>query len=157
MEVIDIGVTAENTTESDHEMSLPTEHLRPEREWQGQKFVHNTAQDAQWHPCRLPGFVARDTTINDATKSVAGVQVVRKGQGPTAWARHDADIHFTFVLDGTMTLEGAGQSPVALTAGDAFVIPPGMATRYGDPSDDIELLEVTLAGAFTTDILPNTP
>jgi hypothetical protein len=34
--------------------------------------------------------------------------------------------------------------------GDAFVIPPGMATRYSDPTDDLELLEVTLAGTFQT-------
>jgi mannose-6-phosphate isomerase-like protein (cupin superfamily) len=37
-----------------------------------------------------------------------------------------------------------------LSAGDAFVIPPGMRTRYSDPSDDLELLEVSLPGEFET-------
>jgi len=66
------------------------------------------------------------------------------------WAKHDADIHFTFVMEGGMTLEGDGKDPYRLAPGDAFVIPPGMATRYSDPTSDLELLEVTLAGTFNT-------
>lgn len=150
IEVIEIGVPAEHITEIDHDMILPTPVLRKNREWQGQRFVHNVGADAQWLPFRLTGFIARDTTINDATKSVAGVQVVRRGQGDPVWAKHDADIHFTFVMEGEMTLEGEGKEPFRLCAGDAFVIPPDMAVRYADPSDDIELLEVTLAGSFNT-------
>jgi hypothetical protein len=33
---------------------------------------------------------------------------------------------------------------------DAFVIPPGLATRYADPSAEMELLEVSLPGRFRT-------
>ena len=49
-----------------------------------------------------------------------------------------------------MTLEGEGKEPYRLTAGDAFVIPPQMMTRYSDPSDNIALLEVSLPGLFAT-------
>jgi quercetin dioxygenase-like cupin family protein len=49
-----------------------------------------------------------------------------------------------------MTLEGEGKEPYRLSAGDAFVIPPGMATRYGEVSPDLQLLEVALPGDFTT-------
>ena len=62
------------------------------------------------------------------------------------------------ITDGngeTHEVEGegvVGEQPV-LEPGDAFVIPPGMATRYSDPTDDIELLEVTLPGRFGTQIL----
>ena len=150
IEVIEIGVPAEHVTEIDHDMALPTQHLRPDREWDGQKFVYNQAANAEWRPSRLPGFVARDTTINANTKGVAGVQVVRRGQGDPAWTTHDADIHFTFVMEGNMTLEGEGKHPWLLSPGDAFVIPPGLKTRYSAPSDDIELLEVTLPGEFAT-------
>ncbi len=150
IEVIEIGVPAEHITEIDHEMELPTPHLRPDREWQGQRFVFNQAKDADWQPSRLSGFVARDTTIAANTKDVAGVQVFRRGKGDPVWATHNADIHFTFVMAGQMTLEGEGKDPYTLAPGDAFVIPPGMATRYADPSDDIELLEVTLPGRFAT-------
>ena len=150
LEVIEIGVPAEHVTEVDHEMTLPTPHLRPDREWQGQKFVFNQVAHASWQDARLPGFIARDTTIATNTKDVAGVNVIRRGQGEPVWASHDADIHFTFVMEGTMTLEGEGKAPYRLSAGDAFVTPPDMKTRYADPSDDLELLEVTLPGAFVT-------
>jgi quercetin dioxygenase-like cupin family protein len=150
LQVIEIGVPADHVTEIDHEMALPTPHNRLDRVWDGQKFVHNLAEGAAWQDFRLRGFECRDTTISANTGTVAGVQVVRRSTGEPQWARHDADIHFTFVMKGTMVLEGEGRDPFALETGDAFVIPPGMKTRYADPSDDIELLEVTLPGAFTT-------
>ena len=150
VEVIEIGVPAEHVTEIDHEMELPTPHLRPDREWQGQKFVFNQAEGAEWVPSRLPGFVSRDTTIATNTRNVAGVQVLRKGQGDAEWAAHETEILFTFVMDGQMTLQGEGRDPHGLEAGDAFVIPPGMKTCYADASRDIELLEVSLPGAFKT-------
>jgi hypothetical protein len=49
-----------------------------------------------------------------------------------------------------MMLEGEGKEPYSLEAGDAFVTPPAMKTRYTDPSDDLELLEVALPGVFRT-------
>jgi quercetin dioxygenase-like cupin family protein len=152
IEVIEIGVPAEHITEIDHAMDLPTPHLRPDRTWQGQRFVHNLARDALWQPFRLPGFVARDTTIAANTGGAAGVQVVRRGQGTPAWARHDADILFGFVIAGDVTLEGEGKDPFRLSRGDAWVIPPGLATRWADPSDDVELLEVSLPGHFATHV-----
>lgn len=153
IEVIEIGVPAEHVTEIDHVMTLPTPDLRPDREWQGQRFVHNLARDAAWGPFRLPGYIARDTTIAANTGSVAGVQVVRRGEGAPAWARHDADILFGFVMAGDVTLEGEGKDPFRLTKGDAWVIPPGMATRWADPSADVEILEVSLPGLFRTDVI----
>ena len=150
VEVIEIGVPAEHITEIDHDMELPTPDLRPEREWQGQRFVFNQVKNAEWVPFRLPGYVCRDTTISKNTKGVAGVQVFRKGAGDPKWAAHDTDILFTFVMEGEVALEGEGKEPYRLTAGDAFVIPPGMRTRLTDPSADIELLEVSLPGEFNT-------
>ena len=150
LQVIEIGVPADHVTEIDHDMTLPTPHHRPDREWDGQKFVYNQAAEAEWQDFRLPGFICRDTTINDNTKGVASVQVIRNGEGDSPWASHDTDILFTFVMAGQVTLQGEGRDPHALEAGDAYVIPPGMQTRLGDPSDDLELLEVSLPGVFTT-------
>ncbi|MDE4134134.1 cupin domain-containing protein [Phaeobacter sp. QD34_3] len=156
VQVIEIGVPAEHVTEIDHEMTLPTPDYLPDREWQGQRFVYNQAAGADWVPFRLPGFICRDTTINENTKGVASVQVVRPGEGADAgnspWASHDTDILFTFVMAGTVTLHGEGREPYALETGDAFVIPPGMKTRLSDASDDLELLEVSLPGSFTTSL-----
>lgn len=150
IEVIEVGVPAEHVTEIDHDMTLPTPHLRPEREWDGQRFVFNRAEGAAWAPFRLPGFEARDTTIAASTRDVAGVQVVRPSGGDAPWATHDADILFGFVMAGGMTLHGEGKEPFALSAGDAFVIPPGMRTRWAEPAADLEVLEVALPGRFTT-------
>ena len=52
-------------------------------------------------------------------------------------------------LAGTVLVVNCA-GPFALTAGDAFVIPPGMATRWAAPSADLELLEVSLPGRFGT-------
>lgn len=154
IEVIEIGVPAEHVTEIDHAMTLPTPHLRPEREWQGQRFVHNVGAKGVFAPFRLPGFTARDTTIHANTKGVASVMVAKPDGGPVAWTRHQGDILFTYVMAGTMRLEGEGKAPFDLSPGDAFVIPPGMATRYAAPSKDLMLLEVSLPGQPPTEETP---
>ena len=63
---------------------------------------------------------------------------------------HEADILFSFVLKGSMTLRGQGREAQELSAADAFVIPPRMKTAYASCSRDLELLEVSLPGAFET-------
>jgi quercetin dioxygenase-like cupin family protein len=151
IEVIEIGVPAEHITEIDHAMTLPTATLRPDREWDGQRFVHSLAKDGVFKPFRVPGFEARDTTINANTKGVASVMVARPSDGASPWVKHDADILFNFVMSGRMTLEGEGKAPYQLSPGDAFVIPPGMATRYSAASDDLQLMEVSLPGNFRTE------
>jgi quercetin dioxygenase-like cupin family protein len=152
IEVIEIGVPAEHITEIDHVMTLPTPDLRPDREWQGQRFVHNEGAKSPWAPFRIPGFTARDTTINANTQGVASVMVGRP-DGVAPWTTHHGDILFTFVMAGEMTLEGQGKDPYRLTAGDAFVIPPDMPTRYADCTADLELLEVSLPGNPETRLL----
>ena len=150
IEVIEIGVPAEHVTEIDHQMTLPTPRHRPDREWQGQRFVHNVGATGSFAPHRLPGFIARDTTIHAATKGVASVMVARPSGPPAPWATHQGDILFTFVMAGQMTLEGEGKDPFRLSPGDAFVIPPDLATRYTDCTADLELLEVSLPGTVPT-------
>lgn len=153
IEVIEIGVPAEHVTEIDHVLTLPTPDLRPDREWQGQRFVHNVGAKGRFAAHRLPGFVARDTTIQDNTKGVASVMVARPDGGETRWTKHAGDILFTFVMSGEMTLQGEGKDPYRLSPGDAFVIPPGLATCYSDTTPDLELLEVTLPGNPQTTVL----
>ena len=145
VQVVEIGVPAEHVTEIDHEMTLPTAAIRPEREWDGQRFVHNIGSTGAFAPFRIPGFEARDTTINANTKGVASVMVARP-MGVAPWTRHAGDILFSFVMAGEMTLEGEGKEPYRLSPGDAFVIPPGLATRYAACSADLLLMEVSLPG-----------
>ena len=153
VQVVEIGVPAEHVTEIDHEMTLPNATVNPDREWDGQRFVHDIGKNGCFAPFRIPGFEARDTTIHANTKGVASVMVARPTGQPAPWTSHDGDILFSFVMTGGMTLEGEGKDPFRLSPGDAFVIPPGMATRYGDPTPDLELLEVTLPGNPPTKVL----
>jgi len=153
IEVIEIGVPAEHITTIDHDMTLPNGRGDRAREWQGQRFVHHVKDGAKWRPFRIPGFICRDTGINVGTKGVAGIEVAQFDGGTPPATRHDAGIHFTFVMAGNMRLEAEGHAPRDLAAGDAFVIPPGMVTRYCDCSDDLELLEAALPGAVATEIV----
>ncbi len=151
IEVIEVGVPAQHITTIDHEMTLPNGY-NPGKSYNGQKFVHHVKDNAAWSPFRLPGFTCRETGVNEGTGGVAGVQVARYSGGSTAWSSNDADIHFTFVMEGGLLLESDSGEKSELSAGDAFVLPPGMNTRYSNCSDDLELLEVTLPGEFETRI-----
>ncbi|GFE51239.1 hypothetical protein So717_29920 [Roseobacter cerasinus] len=154
IEVIEIGVPAEHVTTIDHDMELPNGPANPDRVFQGQRFVHHRADEATWDAFRVPGFVSRDTTIAAHTGDVAAVHVVRPDGTDSPWTQHDGDILFTFVMEGGLVLEGEGRAPHDLAAGDAFVVPPGMPVRYTPTTDNLELLEVALPGAFQTVVLP---
>ncbi len=152
VEVIEIGVPAEHITTIDHDMVLPTATRNPDRIFGGQRFVHHKVAEAQWSPWRINGFEHRDTGICKGTAGVANVQVARRASGGDApgISSHDSDILFSFVMEGTMTLNGDGDNAHSLSPGDGFVVPPGVRTQYSQCSDDLELLEVSLPGEFAT-------
>ena len=150
IEVIEIGVPAEHLTVIDHDMALPTAVMAPDREWAGQRFVHDLGASGTWQAHRLPGFVARDTGIAVATKGVASVQVVRKGEDEGRFAVHRGDILFGYVMAGSAVLDAVGQTGQVVEQGDALAIPPGLATRLSGASPDFEMLEVALPGTFDT-------
>ncbi len=152
VEVLEIGVPAEHITTIDHDMTLPTPSLNPERQWQGTRFVHHRERDAVWAPWRMPGWDSRDTGIGTATQGIAGVHVARPNGQAQDWSSHDTDILFTFVKEGSMTLEVAGEDPYQLVAGDAFVLPPFLKTIYRDASPDCELIETALQADFKTEV-----
>lgn len=154
LEVIEIGCPAEHITTLDHDMDLPTGRVDPDKDFSGQKFCRHEMGKAQWKPWRLEGFETRDTGIGAATGGVASVKVVRPTGAPApVTSRHDADIYFCFVLEGSMKLAADGQDERQLAIGDAFVIPPAMATTISDCSGDLELLEVTLPAEFVTETI----
>lgn len=155
VEVLELGVPAEHVTTIDHEMELPNGTINPDRDWNGSKFVHHKEAEAVWAPWRIPGWDARDTGIGAGTGGVAGVTVARPdGSGTTPWSSHDTDILFTFVKEGTLTLEveAEGAEPHNLVAGDAFVLPPFLKARYVNASADCELIEATLPSTFNTQV-----
>lgn len=145
LEVIEIGSPAEHETFGDLEMELPTGKLDPTRDFGGQRFVRHVASKASWEPWRLEGFEFRDTGIADATDGLAGVRVVRPAGAPSdELARHDAELLFLFVLEGSVTLHAEGRGSEGFRAGDCVVLPSGMGHRFSDCSADLEILDVTL-------------
>lgn len=154
LEVIEIGVPAEHMTTIDHEMELPTKNYFPEREFQGQRFCHHISKKSTWKPWRISGFEYRDTGINIATKGIASVHVAKAlmSNSERQLISHDADILFTFVMQGEMQLYAEGHKKHKLHKGDAYVIPPNLKYQIIGYSNDLELLEVSLPGNFKTTI-----
>ncbi len=72
-EVIEITSPASHETCVEHELTLPTNTLKPSREFNGQLFVRHVPKD------RSEG--TRDTGIRDATKGLCDVRIVRGGDG----------------------------------------------------------------------------
>lgn len=150
LEVIEIGVPSDHETTIDHHMELPTPSFNPNRIFGGQRFCHAKAAEASWQPFRLSGFDSRETGINHATNGVANVVVARFNGNASAPCKHNTDILFTYVLEGTMTLTGEDNHPHELEPGDAFVTPPAFNTQYARCSNNLEILEVSLPGVFDT-------
>ncbi len=100
-------------------------------------------------PWRFDGIEARDIGIAAATDGLAGAQVLRFG-GTEAMPQHshEAEFVFTFVLEGSATLDVEGQGSHALTAGDSYVIPNAMNFGLTGCSDELELLEVALPADY---------
>ena len=166
-EVIELAAPARHPTMIDHALTLPTAVRNPDRDFGGQRFCRHRRSDAVWREWRLPGFEACGTGIAAATAGVADARVARRAGSTTGAdgggvtgngddtgtaASHDADILFTFVLEGRMTLRVRDREAEALNAGDAFVLPPETRTAYARCSEDLELLEVSLPGTFETTI-----
>ncbi len=151
-EVVEIGCPAEHETLVDHDMELPTAAADARRDFGGQRFVFHQAAAADWLPWRNDGFEARDTGIGGATKGLASVAVVRpSGRLPANPVAHDAEFLFRFVLEGDVTLHCDGAHELA--AGDAFVIPAALPYVLEKPSDDLQMLEVSLPAAYDNKIV----
>ncbi len=145
VEVIELTTPAVHATYVDHELALPTVAERPERDFGGQRFVHDRGSDADWRPT-WPGFEVRDTGVGVATGGVAGVRVMRAVEdGATSpTGRHGGELRFWFVLGGTAVLRVAGRPDRSLRADDAVVVPPGVDHALVACSGQLELLEVAL-------------
>lgn len=147
LQVIEIGVPASHMTSADHKMELPNKEFRPEREFDGQKFVYHKAGSGVWKPWRMEGYEFNDTGVTEATKGVANVIIVRPQAESVLYSSestHDFDIHFAFLLRGNMELSVEGNEMCVLGEGDAFTLPSKTKYEYSNASKDLKLLEVSL-------------
>ncbi len=153
-EVVEIGCPAEHATLVDHEMELPTADIRPERDFGGQPFNFHKSAGADWIPWRIDGFEMRDTGIGVATNDLVSVVVVRPSGKPIEIrARHDTELLFNFVLEGSISLDCPGEKHWDLVAGDSYVIPADMSYTLSAFSADLEILEITSPADFKTTLI----
>lgn len=153
VEVVEVTCPAEHETIADLELTLPNEKVDHSREFAGQRFHHYRVEQGEWGRWRVDGFRARDTGVLAATDGVGAVHVVRPGSGvmATPEMRHDAELVFLFVLGGAATLQCEGQAQ-RLGAGGSAAIPAGMWHALVECTEELELLEVCVPGAFTTTV-----
>jgi quercetin dioxygenase-like cupin family protein len=141
LEVVEIGSPALHETLADHDMTLPTPHLRPDRDFGGQVFLRHVAAETPWVPHGDSGFERRDTGMAQATRGLADVRVLRPAAAhDPAVPAHGGELMFGFLLEGSAVLNRRGAHLVG--PADAFVIPAGEAWSLSDCSEDLRLLEV---------------
>ena len=161
LEVVEVGCPAEHETIADRSLPLPNGAARPDRRFGGQRFVRHVAAGAPYVPWRIRGWEHRDTGIGTATDGLAGVRVARPiaGTDPRPADRatdppasgsaaplvaHDTEFAQLVVLAGTVAIELDDGSSARLGDADSVAIPGGTGYRLVGPSDDCELLDVTL-------------
>jgi uncharacterized protein YjlB len=142
-EVVEIGCPALHETLADHDMTLPTADVRPDRDFSGQRFMRHIAADTAWTPLQASGFERRATGMSAATRGLADVDVLRPGGAVRLESpAHGAEMLFVFLLEGSARLGCRGTHD--LRPADAFVIPPGDGWALWDCSPDLSLLRVSV-------------
>ena len=146
-EVIEIGMPAVHETWVEHDISLPTSELKPDRHFRGQQFVRHIAADATWIPVETAGCHVRETGISAATSGFAKVIVTRPLSSSLCPSEstqiHASELLFLFALSGDVIIRTHVGDEYNLTTGDSCVIPPALDFRF-EYSNDAELLEVSL-------------
>jgi quercetin dioxygenase-like cupin family protein len=146
LEVVEVGCPAEHETLVDHDLDLPTEVLRPDRDYSGQRFVRHIAADTGTAPWRLAGWTARDSGIARATSGLLDVRFVALDPSSddidTAWAEVDTELLLLVVMRGTVDLDLESADRSVLCAGDSVALPSRARHRLPAASGDLELMVV---------------
>lgn len=125
LEVVEVASPAEHQTAADPALELPTAAVRPERAFDGQRFVRHQAARARWE--RRGDLEQRDLGIAEGTGGLVSARAVRL-LAPTA-------------LDGPLLAFVLAGSDAEVGPGDAFHLPAGRAITAGA---GLELLLVQL-------------
>ena len=142
LEVIEITRPAEHETCLDHDLSLPTEALRPDRSFEGQPFLHYRASAAGYEPDRR-GFTSRDTGMAAATGGRVDVRILRAGGIACGdFFPQGAGPLLLVPLRGSMTLRRPGEEDAVLGEGDCAAVPAGAPHALAAAADGMEFLQV---------------
>jgi quercetin dioxygenase-like cupin family protein len=143
LEVIEIACPAVHETFTDHDTQLPTTEYKPERLFDGQRFLHYTATGAEWDTGSVEGFEVRDTGMLHATQGLARVRVIGSSQANKATVprEHTGEFLFLYILQGEGGLSGHELGEHPLQAGDCCTIPPGVDCEIS-AGEEFQMLEV---------------
>lgn len=144
-EVIEIGSPAVHETWADHDLTLPTEEVKPDREFGGQRFLRYIAADSEWKRDECAGFEASDTGMYSASNGFAEVYRLRSLTG-NIWSpqgRTQRALLFYFVLTGSLNVRSEKLSEHELIAGDSLVLPTDIDYELQSPENS-EILCVVI-------------
>lgn len=96
----------------------------------------------------------RDFGFAEASGGLVQAHVIRMVPPVTDEVRkrhvHAVELQLVYVLKGSMTTDFAGQGPVTMRAGSAWLQPPNIKHTVLDYSDDCEVLEIVVPADFKT-------
>ena len=149
LEVIEIGAPAEHETFAEHQITLPTAQLKPDRDFSGQRFVRHVAEKTPWLPWRYSGFEARNTGIDTATSGYASAMTVRaKKSAVITESKHQHQLLFMFILSGAATLEtGSDHETKQLQIGTSVTLPSTLNFKFEATADDTQFLLVEVCSS----------
>lgn len=145
LEVVEVSCPAEHDTFLDHELELPTDIVRPDRNFDGQRFMRHVATAATLQAERSG---CRDLGLAEATGGLARARVVHAasaGSLAQTW-RHDGEFLFVYLLAGSLVLQSTSAEQLRLDRGDSLVVPAGLDCVLASRGDDLEFLELRLPG-----------
>jgi mannose-6-phosphate isomerase-like protein (cupin superfamily) len=151
LEVIEFTCPAEHETFAEHQMNLPTSKLDPNKDFNGQKFHHYKPTERHFEKWRIPFFKSVNFGIGTATKGLAEIKFIRPFEEVSQdLYQHDAEFVFLFILHGKALLRRENSRTDVIQAGASVVIPAETGYNFSDPSDDFEMLEISLPAEFET-------
>ncbi len=160
LEVVEISGPAEHETWRDHELELPTDELRADRDFGGQRFVRHVAALAAWHSDPHRGLEYRDLGLAEATGNLVNARVLRAFANPPtptlpARTTRAGEFHFLFSLEGGFTVHDTASGSHEFAVDDACVVAEGNEFLLELPPGS-EVLEVALPARDSTHaIVPN--
>lgn len=138
-EVVELACPAEHQTFGDLQLTLPNGVGRAGQRYEGQAFVWHRGEQAvpQASPA-APGWAWRDTGIGEATDKLADTGVWSAQAGAQPLVLEPALMHFLFVLEGQVALQGPAMTHQSL-AGMSTPVSEGAGLAIA-PGDALHLL-----------------
>jgi quercetin dioxygenase-like cupin family protein len=99
-EVLELSSPAEHETWVDHEMSLPTTDVEPDRKFSRQRFVRSIASEAVWLRSESDDIEEREVGIFEATNGLADVRVRRVESPDITFSPRPGMVGIGFVVAG---------------------------------------------------------